>query len=1591
MRKWLWMLLLAVCWACPARAETWLVRQDGTADFTTLTAAVQAAAAGDTVCLAPGVYDGAAETFPIVVDKPITLRGEAGAVLDSPRFQTLLRVEADGVAISGIRFQVRKWGVVAARAQGLILEDCAFILADEACRTSSTAVWLEGMKRCTLRRCAFEGVGVCVAGDPLGEESAGKAVLTGLCEVGEDLEYFTTHTVEACTVNGKPLYYLVGEKDAVVPRDAGGLIAACCEGLTVRGLDVSDSSMGIEIVHSRDVLVENVTADRCGIFGTYVAFVEDGTLRNVRVQGTNHGIDTRACARVTVENCLAEDCDQGIFWSHSTDCVTRNCTVRRCGFGYFASAGDGNRIQRCVFEANADGIYLQNEPQTAIEGCQITQSSVVGLRVLKSSCTCEDTAIISGWTGVILYEASDTTLRACTLDGNASANVYLAYGRRLEIADCTFRGETKAHLEAEGTQEDVFVRRCAFTGSQAEMISAKSHDLPRFEDNTWAEPGVFWTGEEWNGSTEGAYPYRNCDIVQLNREPARADSVPYDTPEQARLGAVAYQKELSGRSLLLSQTSWRFRLYDAPAACQQGDGADFFQAGFDDSGWDAIFVPSVWQTQGYDHPIYTNTTQKFARNFGNKVGYPAELPLAPTTYNPVGLYRYGFTVPESWRGERIHLVFEGVDAAFYLWINGKQVGYAEDSFTTDAFDITDYVVFGEENTLAVKVYRWCDGSWLEDQDYFDLSGIFRDVYLYAAPQAGVRDFSLVTDFDSTLTDGSLSVSLSVENRGAEAAAVTVRAALYDAEGLPVAWTPTEAACVLEAGASATAELAGWVAAPRKWSAEDPYLYTLVLEETAGGQTVYESCQVGFRKITYKANESGWFEGTTQDADLIRINGQPISLRGVNRHETHPAYGYALPRAVMEEDVRIMKENNINAVRTSHYPNSPYWYYLCDKYGIYVMDEANLEVHSNMIYENERITAYMADAIVDREYSMVCRDRNHACVVMWSLGNECKNPEILRTILVAPYADQTGERRILHAYDPTRPWHYEQAGAMYETGIDVYSGMYETVEQMIAHGQADGPAPYIQCEYEHAMGNALGNMDEYMAAFDTYRNLQGGFIWDFIDQAIAQTAEDGTVYFGYGGDFGERVHDDNFCANGLLLPDRTLQPEMAEVRYQYQQIKFEAVDADAGQILVKNYFLFTDIGDKYECRWTLTRDDTVVDSGVMDEEAWAAPNVDALTNQPGTRLMTVPFTLADDAGAPGSEYFLNLSVRLRAADGLLAAGHEVAKEQFALTVRGGGKAAAAQSEAIRVTREGDELVCEGEGFVAALNLSTGRLTRYEARDGAGRMRALIVPGEGPMGSFYRAATDNDRAFGSGLGHMNEPWKTPGEWVITGTEVDEAADWVRVSVRGAYPALNGTAMDMAYTIRGDGSIRVTVDIAPAYSEELRYIPVAGTQMTVPGEYECLAWFGRGPEENYADRQTGTKVGRWQTTVTDNFFPYMEPSETGNRTGVRWVSLTDGEGFGLLAAADGQPMEMSALHYTAEELNRVKHPYELRAMEDTVLRLNAAQIGLGGDNSWYRIIPHEAYLTNESRYAYAYVLSPLRPGEDAMARCRALQAAE
>jgi beta-galactosidase/beta-glucuronidase len=655
--------------------------------------------------------------------------------------------------------------------------------------------------------------------------------------------------------------------------------------------------------------------------------------------------------------------------------------------------------------------------------------------------------------------------------------------------------------------------------------------------------------------------WQNLQVVGRNKEPGHATLVPYADDVTALGGdreASPYFKSLNG--------DWKFKYAPNPASAP----ADFYEDDFEASEWATISVPGNWQLRGYDRPIYTNVQYPFPID---------DLPRVPEDDNPTGCYRRTFTLPREWDGRQIFLLFEGVDSAFHLWINGQMVGYSQGSRLPAEFNVTPYVHAGE-NTLAVRVYRWSDGSYLEDQDFWRLSGIYRDVYLWAAPPVHVRDFWVRTDLDEAYQDAVLKVRAKVWNYGHEdVAGYSVEVRLSDADGRPTFTKPLSGQVAVEAGGKVTLDLEQPVTNPEKWSDEQPYLYTLLifLKDAAGNILEVESCQVGFRKVEIRDGQ-------------IHVNGAPILLNGVNRHEHDPDTGHTVTVESMLQDIHLMKQFNINAVRTSHYPNHPRWYDLCDQYGIYVFDEANIESHG--VWDRLTKDPKWKTAFLERGIRMVESDKNHPCVIVWSLGNESgygPNHEAL--------ADW------IHEHDPTRPVHYESAtqwrsyeGPETAPCIDMVSVMYPPVDRIVEMAQTPRETrPLVMCEYAHAMGNSCGNLKEYWEAVEGYKRLQGGFIWDWVDQGIRQVTDDGEEWFAYGGDFGDQPNDGNFCINGLIWPDREPHPALWEVKKVLEPVRVEPVDLAAGQVRISNEYRFSDLSG-LDVSWTLTAHGQVLQYG-----------------------------------------------------------------------------------------------------------------------------------------------------------------------------------------------------------------------------------------------------------------------------------------------------------------------------------------------------------------------------------------------------------
>ncbi|AJE85424.1 BgaM [Streptomyces albus] len=1018
-------------------------------------------------------------------------------------------------------------------------------------------------------------------------------------------------------------------------------------------------------------------------------------------------------------------------------------------------------------------------------------------------------------------------------------------------------------------------------------------------------------GGEWNADPE---------VFQVNREPARARLIPFASAAEALRGRLTdspYYRSLNG--------SWRFHWAKNPAARPEG----FAAPEYDDSGWDRIPVPSNWELHGYEMPIYLNVPYPWT-------GFEKpEFPDVPQEFNPVGSYRRTFTVPGDWDGRRTLLSFQGVKSAFFVWVNGERVGYSEDSYTPAEFEVSAYLRPGK-NSLAVEVYRWSDGSWLEDQDMIDLSGIFRDVYLYSVPRTHVRDLFVRTSFPGgDFGRARLDVTAAVRGPAGARGTHTVRVQLHDAAGRPVFDPPLSAEVPFGEGGDGgeggtEVELHGEVRAPRLWSAERPVLYTLVLSlEVDGKASDVHRTRIGFREVDCGPGR-------------FTVNGEPVMLRGVNRHETDPDHGQAVPESRMREDIRLMKQHNVNAVRTSHYPNNPRWLELCDEYGLYVIGETNLETHE----VRDRLPGSLAEwraACVDRIRSMVERDKNHACVIAWSLGNEAGGGDTFRAM--ADWA---------RARDSTRPIHYEGMNEV----ADMYSMMYSTPATVEEYGRSGNPVPHILCEYAHAMGNSTGNLREYGEIFDRYPNLHGGFVWEWVEHSVRLPVpgDPRHSYFSYGGDWHPTYPSDgNFCADGLVRADRHPHPGLLEVKQVYSPVALDAGERD-GEVAVRNKHLFSTLA-AYTLRWSVTVDGTETQSGTAPAPK-AGPGQEARVRLP-VRKPAEP--------EPGAEYLLTVRVVLTEATPWAEAGHEICAGQFALDWRVPAPAAPRPAEVppLRLDRAGRRVKVSGRSFELVLDESTGTLSSYRA---GGR----LLLSEGPVPHFWRAPTDND--IGRGFEKEARTWREAGaRRKVTSVEVSRPAPGeVRIEVTATLPTEPEPATwQTVFRVFGDGSVRVRHHLdAPA---KLPEIPLIGALLTVPEGFERLEWYGRGPHENYADRKAAALVGRYRATVDDRFTAYTRPQETGNTTDVRSLRLTDRSGTGLLIHADPEGdeplLETSALHHTALDLDGPRHPYELKRRGETLLAVNHRQTGVGGNDSW-GAPPLDAYRLRAGRgYAYGY----------------------
>jgi beta-galactosidase len=1021
---------------------------------------------------------------------------------------------------------------------------------------------------------------------------------------------------------------------------------------------------------------------------------------------------------------------------------------------------------------------------------------------------------------------------------------------------------------------------------------------------------------EWNN---------NPEIFELNRMKAHATLMSYRTVEEALAG-----DRYAADSCLLLNGEWKFRFAERP----EEKHPDFYKTDCDVSAWSRIPVPSHWQLQGYDYPQYTNVRYPW---HGKEHIRP---PFVPEKYNPVGQYVRTFTVPAEWKDQPVYISFQGVESAFYVWVNGDLVGYSEDSFTPAEFDLTPFLTEGE-NKLAVEVYRWSDASWLEDQDFWRLSGIFRDVYLFTAPKTHIYDLGAHATLDEVYENGILNVKAILANAFAEKSdALVWEVQLYDADRRPMLDQPLSRTITFAEGdTEMELHVSGFVRKPRQWSAESPYLYTLaaVLKDSAGNIVEAKSARVGFRTIEIKDG-------------IILVNGKRIVFKGVNRHEFDSRKGRAVGIEEMVRDIKLMKTHNINAVRTSHYPNHPLWYDLCDEYGLYVIDETNLETHGTWAYgsvgEGGALPGSKSEwtaAVLDRANSMLERDKNHPSIVMWSLGNESFGGDNFVKM-----------RNLLKSKDPSRPVHYEGVAHQraYDFVSDVESQMYTPPHKVEEYARSAPKKPFILCEYCHSMGNSSGNLFKYTELFDKYPVLQGGFIWDWIDQALVNRTEDGTEYLAYGGDFGDTPNDGNFSGDGLLFADGSVAPKLPEVKACYQNIRFEAADLAGGTIRVTNKHLFMNLS-AYELVWTVETDG--------HKTAEGRERCDIAPGESG--LVTLKLPDAKDLPA-GAEMWLTVSF-VTAEDAPWAPkGHEVAFAQFQLAAS--LKLTQGVSEAVaapKVERTAEEVhVCCGDVDVR-FNVSSGALVSY-AVGGEERLSQPLAP------NFWRAITDNDR--GNGLPERCGTWRNAGkERELTAFGVREQSDGVIIDSAFRLPTNPASLCSVQYEVWRDGSVKVSLELIPG--EGAPEIPEIGMMFGLREAFDTIEWFGKGPFETQWDRATGAKLGIYSGTVREQFTPYLRPQECGNKTDVRWANITDGKGTGV--RIQGTPkLELNALPWTPEELEAHDHPHQLPVSRQTVVRVNYRQMGVGGDDSWgARTHPEFTLLSNRS-YAYSFVLKPL-----------------
>ncbi len=1038
-----------------------------------------------------------------------------------------------------------------------------------------------------------------------------------------------------------------------------------------------------------------------------------------------------------------------------------------------------------------------------------------------------------------------------------------------------------------------------------------------------------WENPEWE----------NPEIFQINREEPTASFYRY-TDEKTALENESWENSPFYQSL---NGEWRFKYVENVMARP----VDFFMSEYDTSGWDKISVPSNWEVLGYGTPIYTNVIYPFPKN----------PPFIPHEENPVGSYKRDFEIPQDWDDKDIFLHFGGVSGATYVWINGQMVGYNEGSKTPAEFKITEHLQEGT-NSISVQVLRWSDASYLEDQDFWRLSGIERDVYLYATNKTTIKDYRVIADLENNYTDGQFDLKLQIVHEGKKAKGQQVEVKLLDGDS--VIYSESKEVDL----AQGKNQVAFQKSLPniKTWNAEKPNLYTLLfsLKNRKGAAMEAVSSKIGFRKIEIKNNQ-------------FLVNGQPVLIKGANLHDHDEITGHVINEEITLKDMEVMKRSNLNSIRCSHYPKNPFFYRMADKYGFYVVDEANIEIHgmgaTNQGLDNNEEAKKIHPAYrpewkamhLDRTKRMYERDKNFTSIVTWSLGNEAGNGENF----VATY-------EWLKSQDSTRPVQYEGA-TMYEN-TDIQAPMYDRIETMEAYATNNPKRPYIQCEYAHAMGNSVGNLQDYWDVIEKYEVLQGGFIWDWVDQGLKTKNEDGVEFYAFGGDFdaGHLQNDNNFCLNGLVDPDRSAHPALYEVKKVYQYVKFKMEDLKSGKITLTNKYDFTNLSE-YDFSWRLMENGNQQASGSFQE-------IDLAPYESKEIQLELP-----KLSNPEAEYYLNIFMTNRTESDLIPEHFLLAYEQFQLTDYT-PSIFEMNTDGISVTKENELIKVSGEGFEIEFSSADGSLTTLDY--GNGNMLQ-----KGPAVNFWRAPNDND--YGYNMPIKLKKWKeatttqnlvalelhsNEGKKVVDAIKLAKnnfkVKNDLRLTAKYELPSVAGQVA-ITYSINNKGEILVNTQLMNI-SGDLPVLPRFGNNFIIDSTYDNVNWYGRGKHENYQDRKTSALVGSHKAKVEELYFEYIRPQENGYRTDIRTLAFTNAAGKGIEFSAP-ELFGFSAHHqYNSDfdegDKKQQRHTYDIIKRDLININIDHSQMGVGGDNSW-GFMPRAQYQIPASNLQFSYMIRPIR----------------